>query len=100
MSVALSAKRKGSFKIDHPLDPANKYLYHSFVESPVMKNIYDGTVVTDGSGTAIRAQNRLYRARPRTAQMAVSSSATLDAACSPALGLSRQRHAGGAQRWR
>jgi hypothetical protein len=47
------SKSSGSFKIDHPLDPANKYLYHSFVESPDMKNIYDGTVTTDGSGTAI-----------------------------------------------
>jgi len=47
------SKSSGSFKIDHPLDPANKYLYHSFVESPDMKNIYDGTVVTDGSGTAM-----------------------------------------------
>jgi hypothetical protein len=47
------SKTGGSFKIDHPLDPANKYLYHSFVESPDMKNIYDGTVVTDASGTAI-----------------------------------------------
>ena len=28
------SKAGGSFKIDHPLDPANKYLYHSFVESP------------------------------------------------------------------
>ena len=25
-------KAGGSFKIDHPLDPANKYLFHSFVE--------------------------------------------------------------------
>ncbi len=47
------SKSGGSFKIDHPLDPANKYLYHSFVESPDMKNIYDGNVVTDSSGTAI-----------------------------------------------
>jgi len=46
------SKSGGSFQIDHPLDPANKYLYHSFVESPDMKNIYDGTVVTDGSGYA------------------------------------------------
>jgi hypothetical protein len=46
-------KAGGSFKIDHPLDPANKYLYHSFVESPDMMNIYNGTVFTDGSGTAI-----------------------------------------------
>src|SRR6202042_586709 len=47
------SKSSGSFKIDHPLDPGNKYLYHSFVESPDMKNIYDGNVVTDASGTAI-----------------------------------------------
>jgi hypothetical protein len=46
------SKAGGSFKIDHPLDPENKYLYHSFVESPDMKNIYDGTVTTDGSGLA------------------------------------------------
>jgi IPT/TIG domain len=46
------AKSGGSFKIDHPTDPANKYLYHSFVESPDMKNVYDGTIVTDGGGHA------------------------------------------------
>src|SRR5215213_973549 len=40
-------KGGGSFKIDHPLDPANKYLCHSFVESPDMKNVYDGVVVLD-----------------------------------------------------
>jgi hypothetical protein len=47
------SKSGGSFEIDHPLDPANKYLYHSFVESPDMKNVYDGNVVTDGSGAAV-----------------------------------------------
>jgi hypothetical protein len=46
------SKASGSFKIDHPLDPANKYLYHSFVESPDMKNIYDGVAVLDGEGRA------------------------------------------------
>lgn len=46
------AKSAGAFKIDHPLDPANKYLYHSFVESPDMKNIYDGVVMTDANGNA------------------------------------------------
>ncbi len=46
------SKGAGSFKIDHPLDPENKYLYHSFVESPDMKNIYDGLVTTDASGFA------------------------------------------------
>jgi len=45
-------KPAGSFKIDHPLDPANKYLYHSFVESPDMKNMYDGNVTTDEAGLA------------------------------------------------
>jgi hypothetical protein len=47
------SKGGGSFKIDHPLDPANKYLYHSFVESPDMKNIYDGIAILDGNGDAI-----------------------------------------------
>lgn len=47
------SKGGGSFKIDHPLDPANKFLYHSFVESPDMKNMYDGTVITDADGKAI-----------------------------------------------
>ncbi len=44
------SKGSGSFKIDHPLDPANKYLYHSFVESPDMMDIYNGNVVTDKRG--------------------------------------------------
>jgi hypothetical protein len=47
------SKAGGSFKIDHPLDPANKYLYHSFVESPDMMNIYNGNATTDASGSAV-----------------------------------------------
>lgn len=46
------SKTAGSFKIDHPLDPANKYLYHSFVESPDMMNVYNGLVTTDDKGFA------------------------------------------------
>jgi hypothetical protein len=46
------SKTAGSFKIDHPLDPANKYLSHSFVESPDMKNIYDGVATLDAKGEA------------------------------------------------
>jgi hypothetical protein len=46
------AKGSGSFKIDHPLDPENKYLSHSFVESPDMMNIYNGTITTDAKGNA------------------------------------------------
>lgn len=41
-----------AFKIDHPQDPENKYLYHSSVESPDMMNIYNGNVVTDANGDA------------------------------------------------
>ena len=46
------SKAGGSFKIDHPLDPANKYLSHSFVESPDMMNIYNGIATLDSSGEA------------------------------------------------
>ncbi|MBL8886061.1 MAG: hypothetical protein JNK16_05325 [Phycisphaerales bacterium] len=41
-----------NFKIDHPLDPANKYLVHASVESPEMKNIYDGVAVIGADGSA------------------------------------------------
>jgi len=41
-----------SHPIDDPIDPANKYLYHSSVESPDMKNIYDGVVSLDANGEA------------------------------------------------
>jgi hypothetical protein len=47
----LSAGTK-SFMIDHPLDPENKYLMHSSVESDEMMNIYNGNVVLDARGEA------------------------------------------------
>ena len=47
------SKGGGSFKIDHPLDPENKYLSHSFVESPDMMNIYNGNITTDHNGMAV-----------------------------------------------
>jgi hypothetical protein len=46
------SKTAGAFKIDHPLDPANMYLQHSFVESPDMMNIYNGNAVLDARGEA------------------------------------------------
>ena len=47
------SKTGGTFKIDHPQDPANKYLIHSFVESPDMMNIYNGNITTDANGEAV-----------------------------------------------
>jgi hypothetical protein len=41
-----------NFKIDHPLDPQNKYLLHNAVESSEMKNVYDGVAQLDADGTA------------------------------------------------
>lgn len=46
------SKAGGGFEIDHPLDPANRYLRHSFVESPEMLNVYSGNVTTDANGAA------------------------------------------------
>jgi hypothetical protein len=46
-------KAAGSFKIDHPLDPANKTLSHSFVESPDMMNVYNGNIMTNARGEAV-----------------------------------------------
>jgi hypothetical protein len=58
----------GGFRIDHPLDPENKYLAHSFVGSLDMKTVYDGVVVLDETGVAwvelpqwFEALNRDYR---------------------------------------
>ena len=47
----LSASGK-TFKIDHPLDPENRYLVHAVVESSDMKTMYDGVVTLDHSGAA------------------------------------------------
>lgn len=59
------SKGGGSFKIDHPTDPVNKYLYHSFVESPDMMNVYNGNVVTDERGYATVALPDYFEALNR-----------------------------------
>jgi hypothetical protein len=51
--TGLLSKPGGQFLIDHPLDPRNRYLAHSFVESPDMMNIYNGDVVLDRDGSAL-----------------------------------------------
>jgi hypothetical protein len=48
---AISAGTK-DFKIDHPQDPANKYLVHASIESSEMVNIYSGNTTTDANGNA------------------------------------------------
>jgi len=49
----LTVSGSKGFKIDHPLEPDRKFLYHSSVESPDMKNIYDGVVVLGRDGGAV-----------------------------------------------
>jgi len=44
------SKGSGTFVIDHPLRPYTDLLYHSFVESPEAKNVYDGIATLDESG--------------------------------------------------
>ena len=51
--TGMLTKGGGSFRIDHPLDPKNKYLSHSFVESPDMLNIYNGNITTGEQGEAV-----------------------------------------------
>jgi hypothetical protein len=46
------SKSSGTFAIDNPIDPRNSILYHSFVESPEAKNVYNGTATLDGAGAA------------------------------------------------
>ncbi|MBV6457820.1 MAG: hypothetical protein HONBIEJF_00940 [Fimbriimonadaceae bacterium] len=48
----LGASGTKTFRIDHPLDPENRYLVHYSAESPYPQNFYVGTVVTDGKGYA------------------------------------------------
>jgi hypothetical protein len=49
----LSATGTKNFKIDHPLDPENKYLVHAAIESSEVLNVYSGNVSTDASGDAV-----------------------------------------------
>lgn len=42
-----------SFVIDHPSDPANRYLVHYSAESSEPLNVYSGTVTLDANGAAV-----------------------------------------------
>lgn len=50
---ATGASGSKSFMIDHPADPANKFLVHYSVESPEPYLVYRGTALLDGSGSAV-----------------------------------------------
>lgn len=60
--IGAVTKSSGTFRIDNPADPANEYLSHSFVESPEMKNVYDGTVTTGADGFATVRMSRWFDA--------------------------------------
>jgi hypothetical protein len=48
----LTANSK-NFVIDHPLDPANKYLAHASIESSEQACVYSGNIVLDDKGEAV-----------------------------------------------
>ncbi len=64
VSGSISGASK-NFKIDHPLDPLNKTLTYTSVESPDMKNIYDGNVTTNAEGEAIVTMPAYFEALNR-----------------------------------
>ncbi len=66
-------KGGGSFKIDDPLDPENKYLSHSFVESPDMLNIYNGSVRLDARGEGWVTMPEYFQALNRDFQYVLTS---------------------------
>jgi hypothetical protein len=54
-------KSGGSFIIDHPADPANRTLEHSFVEAPERLNVYRGSVTLNSRGSATVRLPRYYQ---------------------------------------
>lgn len=51
-----------NFIMDHPLDPANKYLYHAAIEAPDMINVYSGNATTNASGEVVVALPKYFEA--------------------------------------
>ena len=63
--TGLLTKGGGGFEIDHPLAPRQRTLRHSFVESPDMKNLYDGVATCDGKGRAVVVLPKWFEALNR-----------------------------------
>ena len=53
ISADLNVTGTKNFKIDHPLDPENKYLYHAAIESSEVLNLYSGNARLDQNGAAV-----------------------------------------------
>jgi hypothetical protein len=53
VSGNLSATGTKPFVIDHPLDPANRELWHAAIESNEVLDVYSGNVTTDADGLAV-----------------------------------------------
>ena len=62
LSAATVNATTKNFRIDHPLDPANKVLVHSCVESNERLTIYAGIVTTDVHGAATIVLPRYFEA--------------------------------------
>jgi hypothetical protein len=61
-SGRLGASGTKSFRIDHPLDPANYYLNHYCTEAPEPLNAYSGNATTDAQGYAVVQLPRYFEA--------------------------------------
>jgi hypothetical protein len=62
LDAVISTAAVKAFTIDHPLDPKNKVLRHSSVESPDMMNIYNGNITTNTNGEAIVTMPNYFEA--------------------------------------
>jgi hypothetical protein len=65
------AKGSGTFLIDHPLDPENKLLRHSFVESPENLLIYRGRNHLDATGESVVELPSYFQALTREAEASI-----------------------------
>ncbi|MBL8393065.1 MAG: hypothetical protein JNN21_14525 [Candidatus Accumulibacter sp.] len=69
------SKSGGNFLIDHPLDPENKTLRHSFVESPEDLCLYRGKVQLDAAGQGTVRMPSYFAALTREEDATVSLTA-------------------------
>ena len=65
-----------NFKIDHPLAPEHKYLYHAAIESAEVLNLYSGNVRLDANGEAIVKLPEWFEAVNRDFRYALTSIGT------------------------